>query len=61
MHHNLPGNLYWGRLYTDFPDFQVRAFSTGMTSSRRRTRLPVPWDGSVEGLLSGWDEGFVRG
>ena len=23
MNNNEPGNLYWGRLYTDFPDFQV--------------------------------------
>ena len=23
MNHNEPGNRYWGRLYTDFPDFQV--------------------------------------
>ena len=23
MHHNVPGNLYWGRLYEDFPDCQL--------------------------------------
>jgi hypothetical protein len=23
MNHNEPGDRYWGRLYTDFPDFQV--------------------------------------
>ncbi len=23
MNQNEPGDLYWGRLYTDFPDFQV--------------------------------------
>ena len=23
MNENVPGNLYWDRLYTDFPEFQV--------------------------------------
>jgi hypothetical protein len=23
MNHNVPGNKYWGRLYEDFPDFQL--------------------------------------
>jgi hypothetical protein len=23
MHNNEPGNRYWGRLYSDFPEFQV--------------------------------------
>ena len=23
MHHNEPGNRHWGRLYSDFPEFQV--------------------------------------
>jgi hypothetical protein len=23
MHHNVPGNLYWGRLYEHFQEFQL--------------------------------------
>ncbi|MGH3072885.1 MAG: GNAT family N-acetyltransferase [Gaiellaceae bacterium] len=60
MHHNTPGNLYWGRLYTDFPDFQVGLLE-GDELVAEAHALPVPWDGTVEGLPSGWDEGFVLG
>jgi hypothetical protein len=34
MHHNEPGNRFWGRLYSDYPDFQVAT-----SSWRRRTRF----------------------
>ena len=37
MHHNTPGNLYWGRLYADFPDFQV-ALLDGDELRRRGAR-----------------------
>ena len=60
MHHNEPGNLYWGRLYTDFPDFQVALLDEDELVAEAHA-LPVPWDGTIEGLPSGWDEGFVRG
>jgi GNAT superfamily N-acetyltransferase len=60
MHNNTPGNLYWGRLYTDFPDFQV-ALLEGDELVAEAHALPVPWDGTVEGLPPGWDEGFVQG
>lgn len=60
MHNNVPGNLYWGRLYSDFPDFQV-ALLDGDELVAEAHAVPVPWDGSVEGLPSGWDEGFEQG
>ena len=41
LQHNDPGNLYWGRLYEDFPAFQV-ALSTARISSPRRTRCRSP-------------------
>jgi hypothetical protein len=59
MHHNEPGNRYWGRLYTDFPDFQV-ALVEGEELLAEAHAVPVPWDGTIEGLPSGWEEGFVR-
>ena len=46
MHNNTPGNLYWGRLYADFPDFQV-ALLDGEELVAEAHALPVPWDGSV--------------
>ena len=29
MHHNVPGNLHWGRLYEDFPDCQLALLDDG--------------------------------
>ena len=60
MNENEPGNLYWGRLYTDFPDFQV-ALIDGDDLLAEAHAVPLPWDGMLEDLPSGWDEGFVRG
>ena len=60
MNENEPGNLYWGRLYTDFPDFQV-ALVDGNELLAEAHAVPLPWDGTSDDLPSGWDEGFVRG
>jgi GNAT superfamily N-acetyltransferase len=59
MNHNEPGRN-WGRLYTDFADFQV-ALVDGDVLLAEAHALPIPWDGSVPGLPSGWDEGFEAG
>jgi GNAT superfamily N-acetyltransferase len=60
MHHNEPGGKYWGRLYDDFPDFQV-ALLDGEELVAEAHAVPVPWDGTRADLPSGWDEGFIRG
>lgn len=60
MHENEPGNKYWGRLYSDFPDFQV-ALLEGDDLLAEAHAVPLPWDGSLDDLPSGWEEGFVRG
>ena len=60
MHHNVPGGLYWGRLYADFPDFQV-ALVDGDELLAEAHAVPLPWDGTLADLPSGWDEGFTRG
>jgi GNAT superfamily N-acetyltransferase len=60
MFHNGPGRLYWGRLYEEFPDFQV-ALVDGDELVAEAHAVPTPWDGTVAGLPSGWDEGFERG
>ena len=59
MNHNEPGRN-WDRLYSDFPDFQV-ALVDGDELLAEAHALPVVWDGTVEGLPSGWDEGFESG
>jgi GNAT superfamily N-acetyltransferase len=60
MNHNEPGDLYWDRLYTDYPEFQV-GLVEGDELLAEAHAIPVPWDGTVEGLPSGWDEGFTLG
>ena len=60
MHHNEPGNRYWGRLYSDFPEFQV-ALVEGDELLAEAHAVPVPWDGTLDDLPSGWEEGFVLG
>jgi GNAT superfamily N-acetyltransferase len=59
MHHNEPGNRYWGRLYADFPAFQV-ALLDGEELLAEAHAVPLPWDGTLEDLPSGWESGFVR-
>ena len=59
MHHNVPGNKYWGRLYEDFPDFQL-ALARRRRARRGAALVPTPWDGTDEDLPSGWDEAFLR-
>jgi len=60
LNHNEPGDLHWDRLYTDFPDFQV-ALVDGDELLAEAHAISLPWDGTLEDLPSGWDEGFVRG
>jgi hypothetical protein len=60
MNENEPGNLYWDRLYTDFPDFQV-ALVDGDELLAEAHALSLAWDGTLDDLPSGWEEGFVRG
>jgi GNAT superfamily N-acetyltransferase len=59
MHHNEPGNRYWGRLYEDHPDFQV-ALVDGDELLAEAHAVPLPWDGTLDDLPSGWEAGFVR-
>jgi GNAT superfamily N-acetyltransferase len=60
MHNNQSGTLYWHRLYDDFPEFQV-ALVDGDELLAEAHAVPIPWNGTVHGLPSGWDEGFVLG
>jgi GNAT superfamily N-acetyltransferase len=59
LQNNVPGNKYWGRLYDDFPDFQL-ALVDGHELVAELHSVPTPWDGSDADLPAGWDEGFLR-
>jgi len=60
MHESEVGNRHWGRLYSDFPDFQVGLLD-GDDLAAEAHAIPVSWDGSEDDLPTGWEEGFVRG
>jgi GNAT superfamily N-acetyltransferase len=59
MNHNEPGNLYWGRLYEDFPDFQLGLLDGDELVAELHS-VPTAWDGSEDDLPPGWDEAFLR-
>jgi GNAT superfamily N-acetyltransferase len=59
MNENVPGNKYWGRLYDDFPDFQL-ALLDGDELVAELHSVPTAWDGTDADLPSGWDEAFLR-
>ena len=60
MNQSEVADLYWGRLYTDFADFQV-ALVDGDDLLAEAHALSLPWDGTLEDLPTGWEEGFMRG
>jgi GNAT superfamily N-acetyltransferase len=57
MNHNAMGGRYWGRLYDEFPAFQL-ALEDGDELLAEVHALPVHVDGE---LPAGWDEAFERG
>ena len=59
LQHNEPGNLYWGRLYDDFPEHQLALVEDGELLAELHS-VPTAWDGAPEDLPSGWDEAFRR-
>jgi GNAT superfamily N-acetyltransferase len=58
MNHNAMGGRYWGRLYDDFPAFQLALVDEGTLVAEVHA-LPVPVNGDE--LPAGWDEAFERG
>ncbi len=54
--HGAVMNRYWGRLYTDFPDYQfVMLDEEADEVLAEGHSLPCRWDGTVEGLPAGID------
>ena len=58
MNHNAMGWKYWGRLYDEFPEFQLALLDGGELVAEVHA-LSVPVDGDE--LPAGWDEAFERG
>ncbi len=59
MHHNQSGTRFWGRLYDEQPDFQL-ALLDGADLVAELHSVPMPWDGTLDDLPTGWDDGFAR-
>src|SRR5215218_8794198 len=57
MNHNGMGWKYWGRLYDEFPEFQLALLDDGDLVAEVHA-LPVHVD---DELPQGWDEAFERG
>jgi GNAT superfamily N-acetyltransferase len=58
LNHNAMGGKYWGRLYDDFPEFQLAlADGADLLAEVHALTLPVAGDE----LPNGWDEAFERG
>jgi len=58
MNHNAMGWKYWGRLYDEFPAFQLALVDAGELVAEVHA-LSVPVEGDE--LPAGWDEAFERG
>jgi GNAT superfamily N-acetyltransferase len=59
MHHNQSGTRYWRRLYDEHPDFQLALVDDGELVAELHS-VPMPWEGTLADLPSGWDDGFAR-
>jgi GNAT superfamily N-acetyltransferase len=58
MNHNAMGWRYWGRLYDEFPQFQLALLDQGRLVAEVHA-LPVSMEGDE--VPEGWDEAFERG
>jgi hypothetical protein len=55
-------NRYWGRLWTDFPQFQFVLYDeTNDAVLGKGHTIPCTWDGTVEGLPAGIDAVMEEG
>ena len=54
---NAIGGRFWDRMYSDFADYQI-VLVDGKAILACGHTVPVRWDGTVDGLPRGWDQGF---
>src|SRR2546423_1358103 len=59
MTHHALGH-HWNRLYTDFPAFQLALVDSEKVVAEAHA-IPIPWDGTIAGLPSGWEQAFELG
>lgn len=61
MHHDADANRYWGRLFTDFADFQIAIVDDEDHLVAAGNSVPLFWNGSAEGLPGGVGASVERG
>ncbi|WP_234410568.1 non-ribosomal peptide synthetase [Caldalkalibacillus mannanilyticus] len=52
---------YWPKLFQQFPEYQFGVINNEGTVLGVGNSLPIYWDGTVEDLPHGWDDGLVQG
>jgi hypothetical protein len=56
-----PGNWRWHRIYGRFPDQQIVVLAPDGEAAAALNAVPIPWDGTVDGLPAGYDDALVQG
>lgn len=72
-HHHLNGSVWpefmlqdatvdavWGRLFAEFAGFQCSLLDAGGVPIAGLNSAPLAWDGTDDGLPSGWDDQLLR-
>lgn len=54
-------DLYWDLLMTVFSDFQILLCDDNENVLAVGNSIPIFWDGTIEGLPSGWEGAFEKG
>jgi hypothetical protein len=61
MRHDAVANRYWGRLYTDFAQYQLHLVAADGAVAGTGYTIPIAWDGTIEGLPAGLDAALEAG
>lgn len=59
--HSEVADRYYGHLYTDFPTYQIILLDEQETVVGCAQSIPLRWDGTKDGLPSGWDAVLEQG
>jgi hypothetical protein len=60
MLHDAIVNEHWGRLFADFPGYQMCLLDDDGELVAGLNSAPLAWDGTDDGLTDGWDDQLLR-
>ena len=62
IHHGDVPDVYWDRLSTDFPEYQLALYDEEQdVLAGKGNTIPVAWDGTLAGLSGGVDDALAQG